>query len=130
MPPRRRMSCALLSSPLRSKAPSTTESCEMAVWAVLARFLSYDKGNAKTLGYLKLCGQSLCIGPVLLLFKLSFAETSYLDMYWMWNYGSLFSLLWCASMPLCHSISRSLLNLSLAEFGCACLGDHYDFVYV
>jgi hypothetical protein len=48
---------------------------------VLARFLSYGKGNAKTVGYLKLYGQMLCIGSVLLLFKLSFAETSYLDMY-------------------------------------------------
>jgi len=61
---------------------------------VLARFLSYDKGNAKTVGYLKLCGQMLCIGSVLLLFKLSFAETSYIDMYLM----KLWFLIVCSAM--------------------------------
>ena len=75
------MSCALRSWHLRSKVP--TVSLKWQFDRVLARFLSYDKGNAKTVGYLKHYGQMLCIGSVLLLFKLSFAETSYLDMYRM-----------------------------------------------
>jgi hypothetical protein len=48
---------------------------------VLDRFLSYDKDNAKAVGYLNLYGQMLCVASVALLFKLSFAETRYLYMF-------------------------------------------------
>lgn len=50
---------------------------------VLDRFLSYDKDNAKAVGYLNLYGQMLCVASVALLFKLSFAETRYLYMFRM-----------------------------------------------
>lgn len=85
---------------------------------VLARFLSYDKGNAKTVGYFMLCGQMLCIGPVLLLFKLSFAETSYLDMYLM----KLWFLSVCSGMFIFACCSTCFDRNSLAMGRTECCG--------
>lgn len=97
------MSCALRSWHLRSKVPTLSSKWQFG--RVLARFLSYDKGNAKTVGYLKLYEQMLCIGSVLLLFKLSFAETSYIDMYRM----KLWFLIVCPGMFIFFFLSFNML---------------------
>lgn len=105
------MSCALRSWSLRSKVP--TLSLKWQFDRVLARFLPYDKSNAKTVGYLKLYGQMLCIGSVSPLFKLSFAETSYLDMYRM----KLWFIIVCSAMLL-FPVQLALIESSYSKENC------------